>query len=72
MLQCKRRKVGPLPRTPQTLAFIERVQPAVRKYQDIGIRIEDSFFLGASGLENLSGALPKTIDGIEALMRRTR
>jgi Xaa-Pro aminopeptidase len=61
-----------LPRTPQNLTFIERVQPAVRKYQDIGIRIEDSFLLGASGLENLSGALPKTIDGIEALMRRTR
>lgn len=59
-----------LPRTPENLAFIERVQPAVRKYADIGVRIEDSFLLEESGLTNLSNALPKTIDDIEALMRR--
>jgi Xaa-Pro aminopeptidase len=58
-----------LPRTPENIAFIEKVQPAVRKYADIGVRIEDSFLLDASGLRNLSGALPKTIDDIEALMR---
>src|SRR5438093_9015150 len=34
-----------LPRTPEDIAFIERVQPAVRKYADIGVRIEDSFLL---------------------------
>ena len=51
-------------------AFIEKVQPAVRKYADIGVRIEDSFLLDESGLRNLSAALPKTIDDIEALMRR--
>jgi Xaa-Pro aminopeptidase len=59
-----------LPRTPENLAFIEKVQPAVRKYADIGVRIEDSFLLEESGLRNLSVALPKTIDDIEALMRR--
>lgn len=59
-----------LPRTPDNIAFIEKVQPAVRKYADIGVRIEDSFLLEESGLRNLSGALPKTIDEIEALMRR--
>jgi Xaa-Pro aminopeptidase len=59
-----------LPRTPENIAFIERVEPAVRKYADIGVRIEDSFQLEESGLRNLSGALPKTIDDIEALMRR--
>jgi Xaa-Pro aminopeptidase len=59
-----------LPRTPENLAFIERVQPAVHKYADIGIRIEDSFLLEASGLKNLSAALPKTIEDVEALMRR--
>lgn len=59
-----------LPRTPENIAFIEKVQPAVRKYADIGVRIEDSFLLEESGLRNLSGALPKTIDEIEALMRR--
>ena len=59
-----------LPRTPENIAFIEKVQPAVRKYMDIGVRIEDSFLLEESGLRNLSGALPKTIDDIEAQMRR--
>jgi len=59
-----------LPRTPENLAFIEKVQPAVRKYLDIGVRIEDSFLLDESGLRNLSAALPKTIADIEALMRR--
>ena len=59
-----------LPRTPENVAFIDKVQAAVRKYADIGVRIEDSFLLEESGLRNLSEALPKTIDDIEALMRR--
>jgi Xaa-Pro aminopeptidase len=59
-----------LPRTPENAAFIEAVQPAVRKYLDIGVRIEDSFLLDESGLRNLSAALPKTVADIEALMRR--
>jgi hypothetical protein len=45
------------------------VQPAVRKYADIGVRIEDSFLLDERGLRNLSGSLPKTMDAIEAVMR---
>jgi Xaa-Pro aminopeptidase len=59
-----------LPRTPENLAFIERVQPAVRRFADIGVRIEDAFLLDETGLRNLSGSLPKTVDDIEALMRR--
>ena len=61
-----------LPRTPENLAFIEQVQPAVRKYADIGVRIEDSFLLEEAGLRNLSAAVPKTIDAIEAFLRRRR
>jgi Xaa-Pro aminopeptidase len=59
-----------LPRTPENLALIEKVQPAVRKYADIGIRVEDSFVLEESGLRNLSSSLPKTADEIEAIMRQ--
>jgi Xaa-Pro aminopeptidase len=58
-----------LPRTPENLAFIAKVQPAVRKYADIGVRIEDSFLLDGSGLRNLSQALPKTVADVEAFMR---
>jgi Xaa-Pro aminopeptidase len=59
-----------LPKTPENLAFIEKVQPAVRRYADIGVRIEDSFLLEESGLRNLSAALPKTIADVEAVMRK--
>lgn len=58
-----------LPRTPENLALIERIQPAVRKYDGIGIRIEDSFVMEAGGVRNLSAAVPKTIADIEAFMR---
>jgi len=57
-----------LPRTPENLAFIERVQPAVRRYLDIGVRVEDSFLLEEDGLRNLSADVPKTIEAIEAFM----
>ena len=59
-----------LPRTPENLAFIAQVLPAVRKYGDIGVRIEDSFLLEETGLRNLSGALPKAIVDVEAALRR--
>jgi Xaa-Pro aminopeptidase len=58
-----------LPRTAENLAFIDKVQPAVKKYNDIGVRIEDSFLLEETGLRNLSAAVPKTIDAVEALLR---
>jgi len=58
-----------LPRTPENLAFIDRVQPAVRKYADIGVRIEDSFLIDDGGVRNLSAAVPKTIDAVEAFLR---
>src|SRR5262249_2184245 len=58
-----------LPRTPENLALIEKVQAAVTKYADLGIRIEDSFLLEASGLRRLSSNVPRTIDEVEAFMR---
>jgi len=60
-----------LPRTPENLAFVERVQPAVRKYADTGVRVEDSFLVEATGLRTLSSAVPKTIEAIEAFLART-
>ena len=58
-----------LPRTPENLALIEKIQPAVRKYADIGVRIEDSFLLEEAGLRNLSAAVPKTVAAVEGFMR---
>jgi Xaa-Pro aminopeptidase len=58
-----------LPRTLENIALIDRIQPAVRKYAGIGVRIEDSFLLEESGLKNLSASVPKTIEHVEAFMK---
>jgi Xaa-Pro aminopeptidase len=58
-----------LPKTPQNLAFIEKVRPAVAKYRNIGVRIEDSFLLTETGLERLSASVPRTIEEIEEFLK---
>jgi Xaa-Pro aminopeptidase len=58
-----------LPKTAENAAFIEKVRPAVQKYKDIGVRLEDSFVLTAAGLRNLSARVPRTVEDIEAFMR---
>ena len=59
-----------LPRTAENLAFIEKVRPMVRKYSNIGVRVEDSFLLTESGLERLSATVPRTIEEIERFMKQ--
>jgi len=58
-----------LPKTPENAAFAQRVGPAVAKYANIGIRIEDSFLLTDKGLEQLSATVPRTVPEIEAFMK---
>jgi Xaa-Pro aminopeptidase len=58
-----------LPLTAENRALIEKIQPAVTKYRDIGVRIEDAFLLEETGLRRLTSA-PRTIDEIEAFMRK--
>jgi Xaa-Pro aminopeptidase len=58
-----------LPRTPENDALIAKVRPAVQRYADIGVRIEDSFLLEADGLRRLSAPVPRTIEEIEAFMK---
>jgi len=66
----RRSALDALPRTPENAALIERIQPAVGRYLDVGVRVEDSFLLEASGLRRLSASVPRTIDEIEAFMRK--
>ena len=58
-----------LPRTPENAAFIDKVRAVVRKYRDIGARVEDSFLLTERGLDRLSEGVPRTIEEIEAFLR---
>jgi len=55
--------------TPGNAAFIEKVRPLVARYKDIGVRIEDSYLITATGLERLSKTVPRTIDEIERFMK---
>ena len=59
-----------LPKTPENVAFIEKVRPAYQKYRSIGVRIEDSFLLTESGLKRLSASVPRTIDEIESFLKK--
>jgi Xaa-Pro aminopeptidase len=59
-----------LPRTPENNALIEKIQPAVKKYADIGVRVEDSFLLEETGLRRLSASVPRTIEEIEAFLQK--
>jgi Xaa-Pro aminopeptidase len=59
-----------LPDTPRNRALIQRIRPAVQRYRDIGVRIEDDYLVTEQGLERVTVGAPREIDEIEALMRR--
>ncbi len=61
-----------LPKTPETEKFIAAVRPAFEKYRGIGVRIEDDVVVTADGYHNLSAALPRTINDIEAFITRAQ
>jgi Xaa-Pro aminopeptidase len=61
-----------LPPTPANRALIDRIQPAVTRYLDLGIRVEDAFLLEESELRHLTSAVPRTIEDIERFLGRPR
>jgi Xaa-Pro aminopeptidase len=58
-----------LPNTPKNQALVAKIGPAVRKYANIGVRIEDDYLVTDKGVEWVSRA-PREIDEIEALMKQ--
>jgi Xaa-Pro aminopeptidase len=58
-----------LPDTPGNRAMLKRLGPAVEKYKNFGVRIEDDYALTGRGLEWLSSEAPREINQIESLMR---
>lgn len=49
--------------------YISKDSNAPKKYQGIGIRIEDNLLITDTGYENLTLSVPKTISEIETLMK---
>jgi len=50
--------------------FISKVRPAVAKYANIGVRIEDDILVTKTGHEVISSRAPKEIEAIEKLMKK--
>jgi len=57
-----------LPDTPENKAYIAKVRPVFERYKNIGVRIEDDMLVTETGVEWMSGKLPRTIADIEAFM----
>ena len=58
-----------LPDTPRNRAFIAHVRAAFARYQDLGVRIEDDYFVTAAGVEWVSRA-PRELTEVERAMAR--
>jgi Xaa-Pro aminopeptidase len=57
-----------LPDTPRNRAMIAKLRAAVKRYANIGVRIEDDYFVTDSGVEWISRG-PREANEIEQLMR---
>ena len=57
-----------LPDTPRNRALIARLRPVMERYANIGVRIEDDYFVTERGVERVSEGAPREIAEIEALM----
>jgi Xaa-Pro aminopeptidase len=61
-----------LPPTSANRALIDRIQPAVTRYLDLGVRIEDAFLLEDSGLRHLTSTVPRTIEDLERFLSQSQ
>ena len=57
-----------IPNTPKNQAMIAKIRPAVQKYANIGVRIEDDYIVTPTQVEWISRA-PREISEIEAIMK---
>jgi len=57
-----------IPNTPKNQAMIAKIRPAVQKYANIGVRIEDDYIVTPTEVEWISRA-PRELEEVEATMR---
>jgi Xaa-Pro aminopeptidase len=58
-----------IPKTPANEAMMRRIAGAVRKYANVGVRIEDDYVVTEDGVQWIS-CVPRDADEVEALMRQ--
>jgi Xaa-Pro aminopeptidase len=61
-----------LPKTPENERFIKAVRPAFEKYKGIGVRIEDDILVTSGEPVNMSAAIPRKLEDVEAAMARLK
>ena len=61
-LYIRQQALDDMPDNPANRDFKAKVAPAVAKYKNIGVRIEDSFLITDAGLKRLSASVPRTIE----------
>ena len=59
-----------LPKTAKNDALIAKIRPAVEKFRNVGVRIEDDYIGTEQGVEWISRA-PREIAEVEAMMKAT-
>lgn len=59
-----------IPQTPKNAAFLAKIAPAVKKYANIGVRIEDDYIVTPTGFERITADAPRTIKEIESEMAK--
>jgi Xaa-Pro aminopeptidase len=59
-----------IPQTPKNSAFLAKIASAVKKYANIGVRIEDDYIVTPTGFERITADAPRTIEEIESEMAK--
>ena len=57
-----------IPHTARNAQFLAKIGPAVRKYANIGVRIEDDYIVTATGFDRITSGAPREMDAIEREM----
>jgi Xaa-Pro aminopeptidase len=58
-----------IPKTPGNAKLTAQIAGAVKRFANVGVRIEDDYIVTDQGLEWVSCGLPREADEVEALMR---
>jgi Xaa-Pro aminopeptidase len=58
-----------LPDTPRNRAMIAKLRPAMDRYINVGVRIEDDYLVTDAGVEWLTAGLPRAADEVEAMRK---